>query len=293
MSPAASPDIIRSLPRYHRKNVMPEGPEIRRAANQVAAAIQGKTAVHIRFGQEKLQCWNARLSGHQVLAVETRGKAMLTRLDNGYAIYSHNQLYGRWHCVPAGQPPRTNRTLRLSIETKDQWALLYSASDIEVIADSDIDSHPFISRLGPDVLDLHTTPEIVTERLLSKTYRNRRLGNFLTDQQFVAGLGNYLRCEILHAAQLAPTQKPCELAPSALSLLARLILELPRQSLETEGITNNPNDARKLMAAGATFEEARFMVFRREGESCYQCGDHIRKIRSAGQACYICPSCQG
>ena len=271
---------------------MPEGPEIRRAAIEVAAAVEGKTALSIQFGQEKLQHWGPTLSGRKVLAIETRGKAMLTRLDNGYAIYTHNQLYGRWYCVPAGKLPETHRTLRLSIHTRDQWALLYSASDIAVITDSAIETHPFLAKLGPDVLDLRTTPEVIEARLLDKAFRRRRLGNFLTDQRFVAGLGNYLRCEILYSAQLSPARKPGELDPSTRSLLARLIVELPRQSLETAGITNDPVHAQALLDSGATYEAARFLVFRREGEPCYRCGHPIRKIRSAGQACYVCPSCQ-
>ncbi len=271
---------------------MPEGPEIRRAADIVAAAIEGKTAIEVSFGLPELQPWGARLSGQKISRIETRGKAMLTRFGNGYTIYSHNQLYGRWLCVPAGEWPQTNRSLRLAIKTDDQWALLYSASDIEVLENDKVAAHPFVSRLGPDVLDGTTTTTLIEERLLGRRYRNRRLGNFLTDQQFAAGLGNYLRCEILFTTRLSPARKPAELSEQEITSLAAAILELPRQSYSTEGITNRLDRAHQLMDAGSSFEDARFQVFRRAGKPCYRCGEAIIKAQSGGQACYFCPTCQ-
>jgi len=271
---------------------MPEGPEIRRAADAVAAAIVGKTARRVRFGLAPLERFEARLTGARIEAIETHGKAMLTRFDIGLNIYSHNQLYGRWYVVPAGEPPETGRQLRLAIETDDRWALLYSASDIHVLADDEIPSHPFLSKLGPDVLDPATTAETVRKRLLDPRFRHRQLGGFLTDQRFVAGLGNYLRCEILFVAALAPRTRPADLDDERLQRLATAIVELPRQSYRTGGITNDIAAAERMMAAGASFEQARFFVFRRAGLPCHRCGSDIVKATQGGQACYHCPGCQ-
>ena len=74
---------------------MPEGPEIRRAADKVAAVLVGKTVDKVSFGLPELRQFERRLSGRVVTAIDTRGKAMLTRFENGLTIYSHNQLYGR------------------------------------------------------------------------------------------------------------------------------------------------------------------------------------------------------
>lgn len=270
---------------------MPEGPEIRKAADRVAHAIAGKRAMQIEFSQPKLKAWNSILSGHTVRCIETRGKAMLTRLDNGLNIYSHNQLYGRWLCVPAGELPDSNRQLRLAIKTVDQWALLYSASDIEVLDDSELKQHPFLKKLGPDILSPDLTVEQVAQRLLDKRFRNRQLGSFLTDQSFVAGLGNYLRCDILFHEKLHPRTKPSQLKPLQIKNLAKTILSMPRQSYATEGITNNLEKTRELIKQGITLEDARFLVFHREGSPCYRCGEKILKLNISGQ-CYLCPRCQ-
>ena len=62
---------------------MPEGPEIRRAVDQIAAAVAGKTARRVEFAFERLQRHQPALAGRRIRAVETRGKALLVRFDGG------------------------------------------------------------------------------------------------------------------------------------------------------------------------------------------------------------------
>lgn len=270
---------------------MPEGPEIRLAADKIQQAVEDKK-VCVKFGLTKLKRWESKLSDVTISAIDTHGKAILTRFENGLTVYSHNQLYGRWICTPAGEMPETNRQLRMAIHAKDQSALLYSASDIVVLKNEELTTHPYLSKLGPDVLNPNLTSKQVAEILLSKRFRNRQLGGFLTDQSFVAGLGNYLRCEILFTAKCHPKTTATSLSPKALNRLAKLILEIPRQSYQHGGITNDLAAAKKLMENGADFESARFKVFRREGLPCYECGSTIIRKNKGGQACYYCPPCQ-
>ncbi len=271
---------------------MPEGPEIRRAADVVASCIIGQVANEVWFAFERLKPFEALLDGVEVCAVETRGKAMLTRFANGLLIYSHNQLYGRWYCCPAGERPDIQRQLRLAIHNRKSSALLYSASDIAVLHESELETHPFLSRLGPDVLNSTTDQALLLARLADRRFRNRQLGGLLVDQGFVAGLGNYLRCEILFVAGLHPRLRPAQLTGPQRIQLTEAMLHLPRQSYETAGITNDLTHAHELMAAGADFESARFQVFRREGLPCYRCGAPIMKQVLGGQPTYLCRQCQ-
>ena len=137
---------------------MPEGPEIRKAADKVANAIVGKEVIALTFGQPHLKKWEAVFAGLRVDSIQTYGKAMVTRFisagsESTHNIYTHNQLYGRWVICPANQMPASTRQLRLGIYTKDTWALLYSASDIFVLSDSEVPEHPFIKKLGKDILN--------------------------------------------------------------------------------------------------------------------------------------------
>ena len=275
---------------------MPEGPEIRRVADALEEQITGCVIDSIRFSHEHLKQWGPRLSGARINSIETFGKAMVIRLNdvdgNGLNIYSHNQLYGRWYICNTDDYPQIKRQLRLAIDCQGKSALLYSASDIAVLDNDELQQHPFISKLGPDVLRRSTAAKDIAARLSSARYRNRQLGAVLTDQSFAAGLGNYLRCEILFYSYIHPGVRSRDLDEEKLNQLANAILKLSRQSYKTAGITNDPGHAQQLMKQGASFEDTRFYVFRRQGLPCYRCGASIEKFSQAGQACYCCPQCQ-
>ncbi len=272
---------------------MPEGPEIWRIARRLDEALAGRAVRDIRFGLEVLKGDASRLTGATIERVRSRGKALLIDFDNGLHLYSHNQLYGRWELLAAGErPSRTKRRLRVAIQTSAHSALLYSASDIAVLDDAGVASHPFLSRLGPDLLAPDTNEAVLLSRLCDSRFRRRRLAGLLTDQGFVAGIGNYLRCEILFVRGLHPTTAPVALDDGQRLRLASAMLALPRQSADTGGVTNELSRYERLRAAGHDFEQARFQVFRRDGEACYRCGSAIVKNTVGGQPCYLCPACQ-
>ena len=92
---------------------MPEGPEIRLAADSLSEVLARKTASDVWFAFDRLKRWESRLSGRRIRRVEPRGKAFLVRFEHGPAIYAHQQLFGTWHVVPTRhRAPKTDRTLR-------------------------------------------------------------------------------------------------------------------------------------------------------------------------------------
>ena len=242
---------------------MPEGPEIRRAADSLEKAIQGKLLTEVWFAYPELSSYAPTLIGQHVTHVETRGKALLTHFSGGLTLYSHNQLYGVWRVVNAGEMPETTRVLRVKLQTADKAILLYSASDIEMLTPELVKTHPFLLRVGPDVLDMTLTPEVVKTRLLSATFRNRQFSGLLLDQAFLAGLGNYLRVEILWQVGLTGNHKASQ---------------LNEQQLEDDNKHH-----------GALF---RFKVFHRDGETCERCGGVIEKTMLSSRPFYWCPGCQ-
>ena len=271
---------------------MPEGPEIRIAADEVGAAITNRTADEVYFAFDHLKTFERKLSGQQVSAVEARGKAMLVRFANDLNIYSHNQLYGKWIVRQARTLPRTKRQLRVAIHNRLKSALLYSASDIEVLSTPALNSHPYLSKLGPDVLDDSVTPDRIVDQFTASRFWRRRLTSLLLDQQFLAGLGNYLRSEILFVARVHPSLRPVDCSPQQIRQLAEASLELARQSYRTKGLTNDLDTAERLRQAGVERSQYRFRTFNRAGEPCYVCGTIIEKSVLGGRRIYYCPTCQ-
>ena len=271
---------------------MPEGPEIRRAADRVAAAVEGKTAEDVYFAFEHLKAYEPILAGQRIEEVTTRGKAMLTRFEGGLSIYSHNQLYGRWYVRKRGQLPRTRRQLRLAIEAADRQALLYSASDIEVLDEESEREHPFLSRLGPDVLSESPSVDDLAARLSEVRFERRQLGALLLDQGFVAGLGNYLRAEILFETRVHPRCRAADLTGADRRKLAGRMIALTKRTYRTRGITLSPSLVAELKAAGAPRSAYRFWVYGRSGEPCRVCEQPIEAQPIGGRKCFWCPSCQ-
>jgi endonuclease VIII len=271
---------------------MPEGPEIKRAADQIAKAVVNQPIKELFFAFEHLKPFEAVLRNRTILSVKPKGKALLTQFDNGLSIYSHNQLYGVWMIRNAYNYPSTNRQLRLAIHTHKKSALLYSASDIEVVDEQAIALHPFLSKLGLDILDEATTVEQVRDRFTDKRYSRRKLHTLLLDQQFLCGLGNYLRSEVLFVAKIHPNLRPMDCSEEQIEALAVAAIALPRQSYQTKGITNDLNIADSLKLEGKTRREYRHYVFSRKGRACHLCDTEILKEEMGGRRLYYCPSCQ-
>ena len=270
---------------------MPEGPEIRRAVDRIASAVAGKTARSVEFAFERLKQHEGELSGRSIRAVEARGKAVLVRFAGGRTIYSHNQLYGRWFVRPAGELPATRRSLRLAIHTHERSALLYSASEIEVLADGELEDHPYLARLGPDPLDASLKPATVARRAGEERFRRRSFAALLLDQGFLAGIGNYLRSEILFFSALHPRRRPVDCTPAELARFARAALTVTRRSYRTGGITTPRRQAASLRRQGLPRREYRHAVFGRGG-ACRSCKTPILEQPLTGRRAYFCPTCQ-
>jgi endonuclease-8 len=270
---------------------MPEGPEIRRAADRIFKAVGG-VPVELVFHIPELEPWNDLFQSTRIERIETRGKAMLTWLSGGYVLYSHNQLYGRWEVLAQGKASRSRRSLRLEIRSSSHTARLLSATDIAILHEDELHEHPFLQKLGPDALDLATTPAIVRKRLRDKAWKNKRLASLYLDQAFIAGIGNYLRSEILFVSGVDPLKRPASLTTLQIKKLAESTLTITRRSLETGGVTLDAARAKRLLRDGVSRRQRRHYVFGRTGQSCFQCDTTIERIDLAGRALFVCPTCQ-
>jgi endonuclease-8 len=217
---------------------------------------------------------------------------MLIHFANGQSVYSHNQLYGVWKTCKRGQLPETKRLLRLALHTSTHSALLYSASDIAVYERQELAAHPFLRKIGPDILHKALAWQTISERLSDKRFGNRKLSILYLDQSFIAGIGNYLRTEILFAAGIHPDMKPNQLRPKQLETLAKQTLIISRRAYDTKGHTLPERLRKQLKKTTGNYESVRFMAFNREGLPCRECvSDIIKGVRN-GRRIYWCELCQ-
>ncbi len=271
---------------------MPEGPETHRAADTIRKALAGRAADEIFFAFDDLREQGLDLIGREVEEVEARGKAIVTRFEGGVNVYSHNQLYGRWMVRNRGNVPKTNRQLRFAVHNQKKSAFLYSASEIEVLSDDELEQQPYLAKLGPDPLRDEVTRATIRRRFHDRAFHGRQVGSLLLDQGFVGGIGNYLRSEILWVGRCLPRRKLGDLETAQRRALADATYDLMQRAYELGGITNDPAVVTKMKEDGRKRWEYRHYVFARASKRCYRCGSKIVKDRQGNRRVYVCTGCQ-
>ena len=152
-----------------------------------------------------------KFNGFKIISVSSIGKALIINFENGYSLYSHNQLYGKWTVNLRDTNSRTNRSLRVEFITEKKAVRLWSATEILLIPTSEVNENSYIKNLGPDILNEGVDYVEIEKRLSSSVCKNRMVAHILLDQKAFAGIGNYLRSEILFSANLNPYKKPKDL----------------------------------------------------------------------------------
>ena len=267
---------------------MPEGPEIYRAAQQLHSALAGQP-IALTLLYPSLQARSRGLKHATVVRVHARSKALLTEFSTGDVLYSHNQLYGEWR-VHALHDPLLARQQRLVITTFAHRVVLYSATDFAWLRAGQESQHPYIAKLGPEVLGVGITPGLLAAQLAR--FARRNLATALLDQSVLAGLGNYLRADILFVARLNPCVRVGDLPEAQLLGLAKVIHRLSWRSVHHGGVLMPTAHYKALRASGCDYEAARFFVFDREGLPCRACHTPVARVDLGGRGVFFCPACQ-
>ncbi len=270
---------------------MPEGPEVHREAHKIRAAIGNQYPIYVYFYHEHLKPFEKELTGIQIESVTAYGKSLVISFRDDMHLFSHNQLYGKWYIKTAGEYPTTNRQLRVELRTDQKSALLYSASEIDVMDGESLRHHPYLSKLGPDLLK-DVTPETIAERMVSDRFRKRSFASLLLDQGFLSGVGNYLRTEILFHARIHPRMRPSDLRDEEVLNFSKSALIITGRSYQTGGITTDDKLVMKLKSEGKKRREYRHYLFSRGGKPCHACGSPIEKQQMSGRRIYVCEECQ-
>ena len=269
---------------------MPEGPEVRRAADRIERSIATKPLKNVQVHVAALN--EAPLTGATLTEVQTYGKGFVLCFDRGFCIYVHLQLYGVWKTGKNTSKRNSRRTLRFLLQTDTHYAALYSATDISLLNPSDVPHHPYIQKLGPDILSATYKANHISRRLGGKLFARRALGGVLLDQKAFAGIGNYLRSEILFVAGIHPDRKVGSLDEVERRKLASAIYNITHRSYQSGGISTSIDYVHSSKKKGWTRRQYRHYVFARASRPCPSCGARIQKVKCAGRRLYLCTICQ-
>ncbi|MBO9533751.1 MAG: bifunctional DNA-formamidopyrimidine glycosylase/DNA-(apurinic or apyrimidinic site) lyase [Solirubrobacteraceae bacterium] len=272
---------------------MPELPEVETVRRQLAPHVEGRTITAMRIDdgrwcapQEPGEVEDA-LTGHRIDALGRRGKHLIFSLSGGAQLLVHLRMTGilLWE-AEEGAPYE-----RVRFFLDDEHALAFCDPrrfgtglllPDEATRDAYLDE-----RLGPEPLD----PATFTPDVLRRAFKGREapVKGIILDQRTVAGVGNIYADEALFRAGIHPARPGRMVQAAQIEPLRDGIIEALELGIDGGGASID--DFRHLDGARGSFQDD-FLVHRRAGLPCPDCGAEIRKMVVAGRGTYACEVCQ-
>lgn len=265
---------------------MPELPEVEIARENLERWTSGRQLAQPRvLDPTKVEGPLAEAEGLRVVAWARRGKYLIGRFDNGWALLSHLGMTGKWVADPPDdrahrrleltfEDPRTPQTVALIDQRRfgQTWWL-----PAEGLAD-----HARLAPLGPDALD----PTLTADGLRQRLGKGRTpLKTRLLEQRRVAGLGNIAVVELCWRARVHPHTPIQDVAPESWEPLVAAARDHLLWLIDLE----RSDEIAYLGEPGARNP---FHCYGRDAEPCPRCGTLITRAVLIGRPTYWCPRCQ-
>jgi len=274
---------------------VPEGPEIRRIADELEQLIAILWIVDLKpigksIDKPIVGLTDAlRLLPRQVNSVNVKGKFMwwdLSKNDSALFFMIGHGMTGRWTTlqtqhsllrVSVANSAEKFKHLDLFFDDRRKFGSLKFVTDAKTLQLK-------LKDLGPDLLanyppDASTITEFVRRIRLKK---NATLAEALLDQRTAAGIGNYVKCEALYLSALSPHRKVTDVSDYDLGLLCTSAAWVMDTSYKLGGATLSVDDSDTGMK--------RFIVY---GQKFDPTGNEIvRETTRDNRTTYWCPQIQ-
>ena len=290
---------------------MPELPEVETMAQDLAPLLTGSTITGAWWDWEKVirhpepGAFRARIVGRTVSGVGRRAKWLVVGLSGGDVLAIQVKMTGQLFVLPAGTPHDRHVHLRLDLDPGPvagggvhdgpRWLLfrdvrkfgrvgLYRQDEQGAILGAGDEGELFGAH-GPEPLDPAFTLRAFRARLRR---RRGRLKPTITDQAFLAGVGNIYADEALWRARLHPLRSVGSLRPPderRLYLAIRAVLEeaVARRGSSVDDYTAPEGDGEM---------QHHLDVYQRTGQACRRCGRPLRRLVLAQRGTHFCSWCQ-
>lgn len=219
---------------------MPEGPEVRRMAEGLDSLLRG-TCLYGPFINEASSYYgkgiaNAELLAHgaHVDAVVPKGKkiifylSLLPPYSGQIWMLSSVLMTGRWG-LHTGKYSGITFTVAKTVQCANyihvNLETLYY-DDQRRFGTLEIGSGELVLKdVGPSFMQDEVSIEYFTQVLRNKRLANKPIGDFLLEQKYVSGIGNYLRADILYLAGISPFRSLSLLSDNDIETLYRACLD--------------------------------------------------------------------
>jgi formamidopyrimidine-DNA glycosylase len=285
---------------------MPELPEVETIRRQLEPDLNGRVIEVVEvldpyFTKPELPAnFERAVNGREIVDVGRRGKYLMLELDDGMTVVIHLRMTGSLVLLaPDGSENPGDARIYATEQGEKHLKARFTLDDGGELRFSDprrfgrgfvanaedLDAY-FASRLGVEPLSDEFTVEAMAAMTAGRT---GPLKSFLLDQKGVVGVGNIYADEALFRAGLHPLSPGGSMKPEHHAALRDGVVEALERGLDLGGASiDDYRDAKG--EKGAMQNE--FLVHRREGEECVNCGGEIQRIVVGGRSTYFCPACQ-
>jgi formamidopyrimidine-DNA glycosylase len=280
---------------------VPELPEVETVARDLRTLVVGTTITAVRwtwarsFRSGDPEAFARAVGGRTIVGTARRAKLVVLDLDDGHSITIHLKMTGQLFVVPAAatEDPYVRvvltlddgRELRFRDIRKFGRIGISSRNPLSGELEGQLGGERGFRGFGPEPLDPGFTPRLFRARLRG---RRGRLKALLTDQGFLAGVGNIYADEALWEARLHPLRSASTLRPADEGRLYRALRRILAEAVEQRGSSIDDYTAPE----GDGRMQERLRVYQRAGEPCPRCGRPIRRIVVGGRATHFCSWCQ-
>ncbi len=271
---------------------MPELPEVETIRRQLAPHLEGRTIEDLEILDWR---WTRpddpavvahELRGALIEAVERSGKYLIWRLSGDRFLLIHLRMTGALLFDPAVDPPHTRVRMMLDAGHHVAYVDPRRFGTGHLVQGAGARDEYLAARIGIEPF----SPEFTAAHLRAMAGGRRApVKSFLLDQRRIAGVGNIYADEALFRAGIHPLRPVGLLTGAQFERLRAAIEAALSAGIEAKGASID--DFQHIDGARGSFQD-RFLVHRREGEPCPNCGRPIRKLVVGGRGTYVCEHCQ-
>lgn len=236
---------------------MPEGPECKILAEELSEFLSGSFLTDVKcslsgryrngelekmFNEGMIQSHlnsksmyaNETLKGKMLLGVKSVGKLICFIFEDDLFILATLGMTGGFSMQ---SNPYTAVTMNFKFIDQDKPVYFNDKRHFGTIVMCDLlYFRNKISQIGMDIFDPNFSPAYVIERM-NKSKSTVNICVWLMDQRNCAGVGNYIKSEVLHLSNIKPMERVGDLTQDRIVLLTKAIVKIATDSYNLGGLS--------------------------------------------------------
>ena len=271
---------------------MPELPEVETTLRGIEPSLRGRTVVDIVVRNPSLR-WPVpdevhRAAGRPVGDCRRRAKYLLIGIERaGGGLLIHLGMSGSLRVCDADDEPRKHDHFDIVLDD-GRCIRFHDPRRFGAFSwwDAPAEGHELLRSLGPEPLS-----DAFDGAYLYRRSRGRRgaVKNFIMDGKTVVGVGNIYASEALFMSGIHPSRPAGRISAARYEALSQAIKDVLARAIRRGGTTLR--DFLDPDSSPGYFAQE-LLVYDREGEACFNCGEPVRRRVIGQRSSYYCPSCQ-